>query len=444
MAVHLILMGAAGGSSAPTTGTYWITTYGVSGQQQWAQDVTVDSAGNIYVVNTGTPGAGTAFRFNYSKFAGNGPIIWQKYRSGSVGGPDYATSIAITTDDLAWVGGSIAVNGSQGYTDQLNASTGGVSYPFLVGNPTGSFNNYVVGLGLNSSNQPRYGLQSNSIVNSGYAIGQIAANVLAWSRRFSTPRGLTVTSSVVSATNELYVCGRARETTSASSDTLFFTCYNSAGTYSFSGSILTTLGIARFPASNRCACMSVNGANIYTIASYSSVYLLVGSADVSSLFYPTRRWMRRVTFPSAVQPASICRDSSNNVYVVGYIGTTGFLLKYNTNGVLQFQRTITNLLATGVYWRNSIVYICGSTTSTDASYDAALMKIPDNGSLTGTYGSFVYAASSYTDADISASFDYQSATFISNQTTSTGVTTSAPSYTTSDTTYSTAFNLIQA
>ena len=96
-------------------------------------------------------------------------------------------------------------------------------------------------------------------------------------------------------------------------------------------------------------------------------------------------------------------DSSGNAYITGRTYSTGaghndvIIAKYNTSGTIQWQRTLGgtgNDIGYGVIVDNlGSIYIAGRGGS-----DYLIAKLSDDGSGTGTFGSFTYAASSLTDS----------------------------------------------
>lgn len=106
-------------------------------------------------------------------------------------------------------------------------------------------------------------------------------------------------------------------------------------------------------------------------------------------------------------------DSDDNVYIyTGISATSASIIKYNSSGVMQWQRTITgngfggNVTAygmVGMQIKNGFMLINLPMSYTGVG--CVVMKLPLNGSVTGTYttggASITIAASSYTDSSFS-------------------------------------------
>lgn len=134
----------------------------------------------------------------------------------------------------------------------------------------------------------------------------------------------------------------------------------------------------------------------------------------------------------------VAKDSSNNIYVVGtfYNESTNLpvgniIIKYNNSGTVQWQRQISKSGA-GVGLNNIIIDSSSTFIVSALSSDqyALSIRLPIDGSRTGTYGSYTYAASTYTTggySDVGANSPTPvSATFPSSmQSITTSVTPSA-------------------
>ena len=141
-----------------------------------------------------------------------------------------------------------------------------------------------------------------------------------------------------------------------------------------------------------------------------------GSADVLLAKYNssgTIQWQRVLGGAGYDAARSVAIDSSDNLYVLGYTTSTGagsadFLVaKYNSSGTVQWQRVLGG--SNGDYGQSVAidsfgdVYVLGYSGSTGAGgNDLLLAKLPNDGSLTGTYEldgvNIVYAASTLTAA----------------------------------------------
>ena len=135
-------------------------------------------------------------------------------------------------------------------------------------------------------------------------------------------------------------------------------------------------------------------------------------SSLISLFSPfngsTKFWIKLLGGANSDTGVGIGVDSSGNVYVTGHTGSQGaggndiLITKYNTSGVIQWQRTFGGAsgdVGTGITVDSSgNVYVTGYTGSQgDGTYDILIAKLPSNGSLAGTYGNFIYQASTLTD-----------------------------------------------
>lgn len=111
----------------------------------------------------------------------------------------------------------------------------------------------------------------------------------------------------------------------------------------------------------------------------------------------------------------LCSDSSSNVYLFlndGYEGvaTKTYIMKFNSSLSLQWQRSIA--LPSAMYGAKAYDIALGSDNSIYtlsntvdiwspgpySVFEDQINRLPLDGTITGTYGSFTYAASSITDA----------------------------------------------
>jgi hypothetical protein len=98
-------------------------------------------------------------------------------------------------------------------------------------------------------------------------------------------------------------------------------------------------------------------------------------------------------------------DSSGNVYVCGeaYPGTGsngGVIAKFNGSGTLQWQRSFAESGTSGYRTSLKSITVDGNDDliiggSQDGDRIAYILRLPNDGSLTGTYGNFTYASTSF-------------------------------------------------
>ena len=117
----------------------------------------------------------------------------------------------------------------------------------------------------------------------------------------------------------------------------------------------------------------------------------------------TLQWQRKID--GANGKGGIAIDDSDNIYIAGEVssGSKMFWAKYNTSGTIQLQRTWDSSGSEGV--RGITVDDQGSSVGviiagyTNLGNDPALLvKVSGDGSGTGTYGSYTYAASTLTES----------------------------------------------
>lgn len=158
-----------------------------------------------------------------------------------------------------------------------------------------------------------------------------------------------------------------------------------------------------------------NGTTIYSIArsvavdASGNVYVC-GPNDAGFLVLQivkyntsgTLQWQRAITQASNGVFAGITLDSAGNIYACSGDGN---LFKYNSSGSIQWQRRLSssvNAYFSAIKCVGSVIYVTASLQTTPSGYyQSFIMKVPTNGSKTGSYvvGSytFTYAAGSRTE-----------------------------------------------
>lgn len=236
----------------------------------------------------------------------------------------------------------------------------------------------------------------------GFIAKVTSAGAITWQRYLTqtttTNDGISGNAVTVDSSGNVYVAGN----NTASSGTVFTAVvakYNTSGTIQWQRK-LTDSSSSRLP---RVGGMAVDSsANIYI--GLSDDVQNTGSHLVKYNTSGAIQWQRKIVTGSNSYSLARCFIYNNtDIYVAGF--TNASIAKYNTSGTIQWQREIANVgLLRGLAADAESFYV---TTT-----DRMLIKLPNDGSRTGTYGSYIYqngarteqagtltdAAGSFTDA----------------------------------------------
>ena len=322
------------------------TLGGTSGElQSSGKMISFDSSNNIYTLGrTNSTGAG-----NYDalivKYNSSGVIQWQKTLGGT--GGDNDGSITLDSSDNFYVTGNTNSTGAGGYDAFIVKynSSGVIQWQKTLG-----------GTGAEYSRSIQVDNSGNVyIVGSTQFEGLIAkynsSGVIQWQKTFGGTGNQFFVDSILDSSGNIYVVGYGQIV--SGNDRAFIVKYNSSGVIQWQRS-LSSAGVNRF--------------------------------------------------------LGVTVDSSGDVYAVGTSNPTGIppililVAKYNSSGVIQWQRTLSSSDSTSIDAAFTVnldglgsMYISGYH-SISYTYDAFVARLPDDGSLTGTYGIWNYASSSLTDA----------------------------------------------
>lgn len=388
-----LMMGAAGAAAGPS---YWIATLGSGSGFESAEGVAVDSAGNIYVTGqTQSQGAGNADVI-IVKYNSSGVIQWQ--RSLGNANSDLGYGIATDSSGAIYVAGTTN-NGNDNLLTKYNSSgviqwqralTGGTKAQGIYYNLyiDSSDNIYACG-GLSVFTNEKWFLAKYN-----------SSGTLQWQNQMNGVNGRQIS---------------GRDVTVGSNGTIYATGNYSESNYEPTGRLVSydSSGNLLSPVRAFGGQSTYSNPTPYGIVHDASNALYITGQSNSGAFLSkydsalAPQWKKRLGSSSNDVTRSIAIDSSGNIYTCGDTYSTRYrvlLAKYDTNGTLQWQRTLdssTQMSGAGVAVDNAGGVIISGYVQVSGQYDVFVARLKDDGSLTGTYGSFTYAVSSFTDTTAS-------------------------------------------
>jgi hypothetical protein len=355
----------------------------------------VDSSGNVYIAYTGpvTVSGTVGIGLGLAKYNSSGTLQWSK----TIGRSDYSSppileGIIIDSSGYIYITGSLSsvydlIVGkydSSGTLQWLKIVSATVPASWYMTAPTGRLISGSSGGGTNKNNIMALDSSNNLYLA---VLGESATD-----NTITRELVMVVNSSGTLLSKTIYGVGSTSGRPAVggsvigSGDTYRYTAFNSnAG----SGGIWPQLWLAKY----------TNG----TPSSYYSSTVLVPGSSGSIRF----------------DVMGIQKDSSDNLYIIlNYYpnntefpsGSYGVIVKYNSSLTLQWQRKITAdagyiTLLNSIQVDSSTTFIVtGRRTSTSGTNGNSInFRLPLDGSKTGTYGIYTYAASSFTTTTLSSS-----------------------------------------
>lgn len=387
-----IALGAAGASGAAAD-AYWIA-YGDSSGFHPSICSTTDSSGNVYT------GCDFGSAFGIVQFDSDGQQQYAKNYANIYGADPLAIDIDSSSNVyLAGVAQASTGTGSNQCGIIKTTSAGALSVSKAFGDTAGfseAANDVVVdgsSVYIASRGNDSVGVGLFNVTKMPTSLASIT-----WERKlYVSGRDFYGEGVDVDSSGNVYACGWGMDYPTYSNQHMVIAKYNSSGTIQWQ------------------RVYHKSGTNVYGISiavdSSSNVYVSgVAGNDAILLKYNSSgalQWQRALT-PSgnaSRSNAGCAVDSSGNVYLTNRItvssNTHVLIAKYNSSGTIQWQRSFG---ADGGYTfeknihvdSNDNLYITAPLQIGSNSNNIVVAKLPNDGSLTGTYGSFSYASSSAT------------------------------------------------
>lgn len=418
-------------SGVGTASPVWMTTLQHSNFDR-SYDVRVDSSGNSYVIGetraTGTQDALLA------KFTSTGALDWQRTIGGT--GTEEGYGLDLDSSDNPHIILETNSPGGAGNYDAVLAkynSSGAIQWHRAFGDST---YNIARAVAVDSSGNVFIGTSQST--NSSMIIAQYdSSGTIQWQFNINGAGNEYIHDVAVDSSGNAYYWGQTT-TSGGTSWNFFLMKVNSSGSIQWQ----RTLG---GPGSDQSSSTLPNkmyvdaSGNVYIIGTTNNDGSISGFNRIITAKYDTNgtiQWQRSWGHDGVIETASInvggvTADTSGNVYVCASgsggwsVGTGGniMLMKYNSSGVVQWQRSIggdsgtTAMAGNNIAAHGSSIYITGGQTTVTNSTDFLIAKVPDDGSGIDTYtgvtniyyqdigseASLVEQASTLTDASASLS-----------------------------------------
>lgn len=386
-------MGAAGGSEPDT---YWINV--ISGTIHDSADIAVDSQKNVYSTFNSYGGAIPFVKFDKTGQLQFAKAINTPYNS-STGNKGFGITVD-SNNDIIIIGNAQTT----GTTSTAAATFIGkyTSAGVRIWNRTFSGGNYHTGYMsrpfVNSSGDIFFVYRKRDL---SYRIeiltvkynssGTKQFNQLVHSQKL-TGEYFLETGCLEDSNGNVYTCGSNRNS-SAQQFAGLLVKYNSSGSFIF----YKRFGTSSFRTDFRAIAVDSSD-NVYCAGQQDNVGIVVKYDSSGNIVWSTK-------ISNSGQFYGIAVDSSGDIYlcgvgaaVNGVYTTYSVVAKLNSSGQVQWYRKMSNsyIRMLSLVVDNSAVYVTAKVQDGTSTEDNnATFKLPKDGSLTGTYGNFVYATQSY-------------------------------------------------
>ena len=321
----------------------WQRTFGSAGVETFAGGVMVDVNGNVY-----TGGYQTAnFYALFVKYNSSGTLQFQKEYYFSIGGSDYGGL------------GAASLNGNKG----------------------------------DLSNIQLYHTGYVTSTKGAYLVKFSSSGLVQWARLLTGEGGGNAEGNGLGADSSDNIIMALHGVTSGQHH-LTVAKWNSSGTIQWKRKLVTSSN----GQGSGVACDSND--NVYVLGTnHSDTTAIIAKWNSSG----TLQWQRKIDGVNGYGGISI--DDSDNIYIAGKVssGSKIYWAKYNTSGTIQLQRTwdssgSEDIRDMRVDDQGGVVAVIISGWTSTGNDPGLLLKLPGDGSGTGTYGSYTYAVSTLTES----------------------------------------------
>jgi Beta-propeller repeat len=378
--------------------SYWINTLVDSSADTQAYETAFDSSGNVYVVGYSNDAATNYARGLLVKFNSSGALQWQKLLTGT--NYLYFYNLAIDSSNNIYVTGYGQIASIYYIVIVKYNSSGALLWQRSLGPVYNS--SPPNGIALDSSGNVYIAASSQSgAINRAVVAKYDSSGTIQWQRELyslsgsTPPYGLRI---CVDSSGNSYVGGRIYN----SEWNLLVLKYNSSGVIQWQREITSGSSTSDLTAS-------------IAIDSSSNLYIVgwtdgptandgfVVKVDSGGTFQWARSFRDQI-YNQGINFNGVATDSSSNIYATGFSSANGTsrdvqLVKYDGSGNVLWQRILyTSGFEDGFGIKISPANVISVSGRRIGTYFQTLdFLVPTDGSKTGTYSSWTYAASSSTN-----------------------------------------------
>jgi hypothetical protein len=365
---------------------YWISTLSSINSTGNIFNISVDSSGNVYgCITTGFVPASLVV-FKYDK---NGVLQWQK----SLTGEDcFGFCVDVDSSGNVYAGGFR----SSGSTDLLIAkydTNGNLQWQRSLGGSNAEIANR---LAVDSSGNIYIAAQIESQGAGGRDFLTVKYDTngnLLWQKMLGTAGTDSETDISIDSSGNSYIVGIADDS------------YSVIAKYDTNGNLQwqRTLTGTTTPATSLRGITADSSGNSYAVGAIVSG----GQFDILIVKYDTNgnlQWQKSLGSNASFFDISfdICLDNLGYFYIIASSNIISpletIVAKYDTNGNLQWQRSFGNISFQEEGFgidvdNNGNLYFAGKSRDSFSNVATFIVRVPGDGSKTGTYGNFTYAVS---------------------------------------------------
>lgn len=372
------------------TEAYWFNIMSGDGISDKGLKSAVDSSGNIFVAaNDGSE------RGIFLKFDSSGVIQWQTTAPTNF----VSRSVAVDSTGIPYfVGSNESINPARPIIYKLNPATGLTTSARYQSSDL-AYNNGFYAIDIDSTDVLHLAGRNNS--STGYyntthikyttGLSIVSTSACSYTNGTTTypqPYGISAYSSTV-----LWIVGQ--QLIGGNYSPYIYRSSSTNGTLSYGMNSSTGLSssgnnIFRDCVWDNSSTVYAVGGNTVAAGGANCVYIVKYTGSST----PEITWQRAIT-SIAGQATGVARDTTGNIYVTSNAGSTAYISKFNTSGTHQWTRSIVASGQTAslqdVTWKNNSIYLTGYVSSASGN-DPMIWKLPDDGSKTGTWGSYTVAS----------------------------------------------------